>query len=81
MVSLVNLLVSAFTILVLAHVIVSWVLSPYHPFRETLDRIVEPMLAPIRRMLPFMGGLDFSPFVLMIVVQLIGRLLIIFLVS
>jgi YggT family protein len=81
MVSLINLLVTILSFLVFGYVIVSWVLSPYHPVRETLDRIVEPLLMPIRRLLPYIGGLDFSPFVLLILIQLIGRLIIILIVS
>ncbi len=76
MVDFVILLINVLTILVIVHVVLTWVLSPYHPVRETLDRIVEPILMPIRRVLPPMGGLDFSPFVLLLLIQLIGRLLI-----
>lgn len=76
MVDIVVLIVNALTIVVLAHVVTTWILPPYHPFRETLDRFVEPMLMPIRRVLPFMGGLDFSPFILLLLIQLIGRVLI-----
>ena len=61
--------------LVIAHVILSYFMSPYHPVRETVDRIVNPMLAPIRQVMPFMGGLDFSPLVLIILLQVLGRLL------
>jgi YggT family protein len=75
-VDVVNLLTTLLSILVFVYVLLTWVLSPYHPVRETLDRIVEPMLGPIRRMMPFTGGLDFSPFVLLLLIQLIRRLLI-----
>jgi YggT family protein len=36
---------------------------------------VEPMLAPIRRIVPLVGMLDFSPLVLIVLIQLIGSLL------
>lgn len=75
-VELIILLINLLTILVIVDVVLTWVLSPYHPLRETLDRIVEPMLMPIRRVLPNMGGLDFSPFILLLIIQLLGRLLI-----
>ena len=78
-VDVVILLINLLTILVIVHVVLTWVLSPYHPVREILDRIVEPMLSPIRRVMPFTGGLDFSPFVLLLLIQLTGRLLISFL--
>ncbi len=67
--------------LIFVWVIVSWILAPYHPVREALDRIVEPMLAPIRRVIPMVGMLDLSPMILMIVIELLSRILVSFLVS
>jgi YggT family protein len=40
-----------------------------------LYRLTEPALAPIRRALPPMGGLDLSPMVLLLALQLLKRLL------
>jgi YggT family protein len=51
-------------------------MDPYHPVRRTLDSIVEPMLAPIRRVIPPIGMIDFSPLVLLLLIQLISNLLI-----
>jgi YggT family protein len=51
-------------------------MDPYHPIRRGLDRIVEPMLSPIRRVVPLVGMLDFSPLVLIILIQILGGLLI-----
>ncbi|MBM3120642.1 MAG: YggT family protein [Chloroflexi bacterium] len=72
----VQLIISGLTLVVFVDVILSFVLSPFHPVRRALDSVVEPMLAPIRRVLPPAGGLDFSPAVLMILIQIIGRLLV-----
>ncbi len=63
-------------ILVLAHVILSYFMSPYHPIRSFVDRLVEPLLAPIRRVVPLVGMFDFSPIILIILVQLIARVVI-----
>lgn len=63
-------------ILVLAHVILSYFMSPYHPIRSFVDRMVEPLLAPIRRVVPLVGMFDFSPIILIILVQLISRFII-----
>jgi YggT family protein len=65
-----------FSLLVIANVILSYVMSPYHPVRRTVDNLVEPLLAPIRRVVPSIGMFDFSPLVLIILVQLIAGLLI-----
>jgi YggT family protein len=61
--------------IVIAHVILSYFMSPYHPLREAIDRIVNPLLAPIRQLLPFMGGLDFSPLILIILLRMLGQVL------
>ena len=62
-------------LMVLASVILSYFMDPYHPVRRFLDRIVEPMLAPIRRIVPLVGMLDFSPLILIVLIQLLGNLL------
>jgi YggT family protein len=76
MIWLIQLITYLLTLLILIHVVLSFIVSPYHPVREFIDRIVEPMLMPIRRMMPSTGGLDFSPVILLLLIQLIGRLLI-----
>ena len=63
-------------LIVIISVILSYFMDPYHPLRRSLDRIVEPMLAPIRRVVPLVGMLDFSPLILIVLIQLIGNLLI-----
>jgi YggT family protein len=60
---------------VLVSVILSYFMDPYHPVRRFLDGIVEPMLAPIRRVVPLIGMLDISPLILILLIQLIGNLL------
>ena len=80
-VQMVDLLANLLTILIVISVIVSWVLPPYHPLREALDRIVDPMLAPIRRVLPATGPIDFSPMILLILVVLLSRVLVSVLLS
>lgn len=72
----VQLIINGLTLVVFVDVILSFVLSPFHPLRRALDSVVEPMLAPIRRLLPPAGGLDFSPAVLLILIQIIGRVLV-----
>jgi YggT family protein len=62
-------------------VILSYFLDPYHPVRRGVDRIVEPLLAPIRRVVPLIGMLDISPLILIILIQLISSLLVRLLLS
>ncbi len=63
------------SIVILVDIVISYILDPFHPVRQFLDSIVQPMLAPIRRFMPQTGMFDFSPIVLLILVQLIGSAL------
>ncbi len=65
--------------IVIASSLLSFFVSPYHPVREALDRIVAPLLNPIRNMIPPAGGLDFSPLVLILILNVVERLLIVLL--
>lgn len=73
---LINTISQIFVWIVIASAVLSFFLPPGHPVREALDRIVDPFLNPIRRMMPVTGTLDFSPLVLILVVQLITYLLV-----
>ena len=81
LIQLVGSLQFILVLVVLVSVILSYFLDPYHPIRRFLDRIVEPMLAPIRRVVPLIGMLDFSPLILIILIQVVGNLLIRLLIS
>jgi YggT family protein len=50
-------------------------MDPFHPVRATVIRIVDPILNPIRRILPQTGMVDFSPLVAIIVIQVIEFIL------
>ena len=63
------------TLVVFVHVLLSWVLSPDHPVRNALGQVVEPLLQPIRNLLPQTGMIDFSPMVLLILLQLLQQLI------
>lgn len=77
LISLIRLLVQAIPLLVIVYIILTYIFDPYHPLRMALANIVEPMLAPIRRVVPLIGGvLDISPILLILLVQLLGNFLI-----
>ncbi len=76
LIPLLQLISQILTLLIVAHALLSFVLAPYHPIRETVDRLVDPMLRPIRQFMPSTGGLDFSPLVLIILIQVITSVLI-----
>ena len=70
---------SLLSTLVFVEVIVSYLvmygkLSAYSPFVRTLRKIVNPMLAPIRRIMPRTGPIDFSPLIVMLALQFLSGL-------
>ena len=73
---LLHLLIELLIILVLIHAIGSW----FPQIRESrvyyfVDRIVDPLLEPIRRVVPAVGGVDISPLILILLLLLMERLL------
>lgn len=75
LVTLVDYLSLAMSLLLIAYVVLSYFMDPYHPVRRTVNQLVDPLLNPIRRLLPQTGMLDFSPLVALILVQVIERVL------
>ena len=69
-------LIDVYSFIVLAAVVMSWMqLPPSNPIAGFVHAMTEPLLDPIRRALPPMGGLDFSPMVLLIGLRILWRLL------
>lgn len=74
--ALIATLIDLYSFVIVAAVIVSWIpLDPRHPVAAVVSGLTEPVLAPIRRALPPMGGLDLSPMVLLIALQVVRSLL------
>ncbi len=70
-------LIDLYSLIVIADVVISWIgVSPYHPAVRLITGLVEPVLDPIRRVLPSFGGLDFSPWILLILLQFLKQMLI-----
>lgn len=82
---LLNFIANAIFYLVLIYVILSWlvafnVINLNNDFVRQIyygiNSVVDPMLAPIRRILPTAGGIDFSPIVLLLAVMFLQRLIV-----
>lgn len=72
-------LLSLYFWIVIIAVLLTWVRpDPYNPIVRTLNALTEPVLYRIRRLLPFtyISGLDLSPVVLLIAIQLIQMVVI-----
>jgi YggT family protein len=62
--NILNVVLTVLYWLILIRALVSWVNpDPYNPIVQFLYRMTEPVLYPLRRVLPLMGGIDFSPIV------------------
>lgn len=72
---IINILYFAIVILLFARIILSFVRVGSYQLHELVFRLTEPMLAPVRRVLPPMGGFDFSPMIVLIAVDILRRIL------
>jgi len=74
---LISLFINVFLFAILIQVIISWI-NPgsYNPAIGLIHSITEPLLAPVRRRMPNMGGLDLSPMIVMIGLVVLEMLLI-----
>lgn len=61
--------------LLIVSVVMSWLSPGYSPFGALVNQLAEPMLAPFRRLLPAMGGLDLSPIVAFLAIKVVQILL------
>ena len=73
---LVAAIINLYSLVVMAAVVISWIhVDRRHPVAVIVRSLTEPVLAPIRRVLPIMGGLDFSPMVLLLALLMLRRLI------
>ena len=79
----INLIVQIFSILILVEVLASWITvanvrlpDPILRLLEIISQITGVILNPIRRVIPSIGGLDISPIVALLLLDVVRRLLI-----
>jgi YggT family protein len=79
MIWLYNFIDIVFTLLelaILARVLLSWFrVDPYHPAVAFLNQITEPILRPLRNVIPPLGMMDISPIVAMLLIGIIRRII------
>jgi YggT family protein len=75
LISLVRLLIMLFNLAMLIRIILSWFSLSYRssPLQSLLYKFTEPVLAPIRRHIPPLMGIDFSPMIALFLISLVGR--------
>jgi len=83
LVAIISLAFQIYEFLILIRVLLSWVnVNPYrpavrHPLVRLLDQITDPVLSPLRRAIPPIGGtIDISPVIALILLEIVRRILI-----
>ncbi len=72
---LIGQIITLYEIVIIVRIVLSWV--PHnmnHPAAVFLYKITEPILAPVRRVIPSIGGIDVSPIVVFIGLHVIGNI-------
>ena len=74
--TLLDTVLQFYIVCLLIYVVLSWVASDVrNPAVHLLSRLCEPLLRPVRRVVPSLGGLDLSPLLVLIVLQAVSLLL------
>ena len=66
----IHLVLSLMVWLIIGRALISWFSpDPYNPLVQFLFRVTEPVLSPIRNVLPYFGGIDLSPIVVLLAIE------------
>ncbi len=69
-------IINVYSMVIFLRAIISWFrVDPYSEWYRWMMKLTEPALAPIRRILPSAAGLDFSPFILLIALDFLKRII------
>ena len=72
----IEIIFSLLSFAILARVLISWGrVDPHHPAVQFLMEITEPVLRPIREMMPSMGMMDFSPIIALLLLSVLERII------
>ena len=72
----IEIIFSILSFAILARVLLSWVrVDPTHPAVQLLFDVTEPILRPIRELMPSMGTFDFSPIIALLLLNVLEGLL------
>ena len=77
MVGFINAIILFLYLAIFARVIVSWIapMGSNNPLITLVYQITEPILAPLRRIIPRIGAFDFTPMIALIILAVIQRVL------
>lgn len=75
--SVIHLLLMAAIIIVIARALLSWVSpDPYNPIVRVINQFSEPLLFPVRKRVPYIGGVDLSPLIVLLGLSFLDNFLV-----
>ena len=79
---IIDIMFTVYIYLIIAEVLMSWVPhNPSQPIFKFIAEATEPILTPCRRLIPTVGGIDFSPIIALMAVELLRRVVLTILAS
>jgi YggT family protein len=77
LIDLVQIVSRVLSLLIIVRAVLSWFSpDPRNAIVRLVYRITEPLLAPVRNALPVMAGMDFSPLIVLVAIQVLERVLV-----
>lgn len=74
---LLQMVFQIYTLILIARVLITWVNpDPFNPIVQGLSRLTDPVLEPLRRVIPLIGPFDISPIVALLLLQALQHFLI-----
>ncbi len=75
--SVIGLILDIYMWIIIARAIISWVNpDPYNPIVRFLYQATEPVLSRVRRIIPYLGGIDLSPLVVLLIIYFLRLFLV-----
>lgn len=72
-----NIVLTIAMVVVIARAILSWVSpDPHNPIVRVINQLSEPVLFPVRRRVPYFGGIDFSPIIVLMIIFFLDEFLV-----
>ena len=73
--NIIHLILLLYSFIIFGYILSTWIFPPFHEFRLALSSLVEPLLNPIRRIVPPVGMIDFSAIILLFLIQILDQIL------
>ena len=75
-ITIVNAVTTVLMYFIIVYSLLTFFMDPFHPVRSTMAKVAEPMLKPIRKLIPPLGGFDLSPIILIIIIQVLSAVVV-----